>query len=33
MTEPTTRNNNRSVALAMFMTVIVVGSALAVAFR
>ena len=33
MTEQDTRNNGRSAALAMFMTVIVVGTALAVAFR
>jgi hypothetical protein len=33
MTEQDTRNNGRSAALAMFMTMIVVGTALAVAFR
>jgi hypothetical protein len=32
MTDQASRNNGRSVALAMFMTVIVVGAALAVAF-
>ncbi len=33
MTERATRNNGRSAALAMIMTVVVVGTALAVAFR
>lgn len=33
MTYQATSNNSRSVVLAMLMTVIVVGTALAVAFR